>query len=159
MGLITIEQARAHCRVDPDYPAEQLQPYMDGAESDASAYLNRDLFPTQEAFDAALDALPSKAAQASAAYAAAVEAASGIADDDERRSTLEVANLRRSQERESAARVMAGMVSNASVVSAILLTVGSRFANREGTVVGAPATELPLGVKEILRPFRRIMMP
>jgi hypothetical protein len=159
MGLITIEQARAHCRVDPDYPAEQIQPYMDGAESDASAYLNRDLFPTKDSFDAALDALPAKAAAASAAYAAAVEAATEILDIDGRRRAMEVASLRRDTAQDEVAGTMAGMVANASVISAILLTVGSRFANREGTVVGAQVAELPLGVKEILRPFRRVMMP
>lgn len=159
MGLITIEQARAHCRADADVPDAQLQPYIDGAESAACAYLNRAVFGTQGDLDAALDALPAKAATAAQAYADAVEAAASIVDADQRRVTLEVASLRKSISSADATRVMNGIVAAPSVVSAILLTLGSLYSNREAVIVGLQVAELPLGACELLRPYRLVMMP
>ncbi|KRC30679.1 head-tail connector protein [Acidovorax sp. Root217] len=41
------------------------------------------------------------------------------------------------------------------VRSAILLTLGSLYTNREDVVVGVTVAELPLGAKSLLRPKRR----
>ncbi len=44
----------------------------------------------------------------------------------------------------------------AAIVAALLLTAGHLYANRESTVVGVAAQELPLGVKNLLMPFARL---
>ena len=58
MSLLTLAEARAQCRLEDDYPDEQLQPYMDAAEDSAAAYLNRTIYADQTTFDAARAAVP-----------------------------------------------------------------------------------------------------
>ena len=42
----------------------------------------------------------------------------------------------------------------ASIKAAMLLLIGSMFANREQTIVGVIASQLPFGVEQLLRPYR-----
>lgn len=158
MSLLTIDEARAQCRVEADYPAEQLQPYIDGAECDAAAYLNRALFATQTDLDAAMDAVPATMATAGAAYAAALLAADAMTDLDQQQATIDVAETRMSSAREAASRIIHGAVVNPAILAAVRLTLGNLFTNRESVVLGAPV-ELPLGARSLLRHYRRVMMP
>lgn len=48
----------------------------------------------------------------------------------------------------------AGIVINGAIVSAILLSCGHLYANREDVVAGVSVTQLPSGVRELLRPHR-----
>lgn len=48
------------------------------------------------------------------------------------------------------------MVVNDMVRSGILLLLGDLFANREETVTGTIATQLPTGARACLRPYRRM---
>ena len=52
MSIIDIDVARAHLRLEPDYPAQQVQPYLDAAEDAARQFLNRRIFADQAAKDA-----------------------------------------------------------------------------------------------------------
>jgi hypothetical protein len=159
MPVITLDQARAHLRVEPDYPAEQIQAYIAGAESAAAKYLNRTVFPDEGARDAALDAIPAALAAAQVAFDSAVAAADGIVDPTARQATIDVARARLTDAQSAAIRDMNGIVSNPSIVAACLLTVGHLYANRTDVVVGASVAELPNGARSLLRPDRRVMMP
>jgi hypothetical protein len=46
------------------------------------------------------------------------------------------------------------MVATAAAVAAILLILGHLYENREDSVVGASAVELPMGSRALLRPYR-----
>lgn len=54
MALVSLDQARAHCRVDSDYPAEQLEVYLGAAEDHAAAFLNRKVYETADQMAAAV---------------------------------------------------------------------------------------------------------
>lgn len=53
MELVTIEQARTHCRTDM-HDDELLQLYGDAAEGAAQQFLNRRVFPDAATMDAAV---------------------------------------------------------------------------------------------------------
>lgn len=159
MPLLTLDEARAQCRVESDYPAEQIQPYIDGAESDAAAYLNRALFAKQADLDAAMDAVPTAVAAASTAYAAAVVAADAITDINQKQAALDIAEARMQAARDAASMVTNGVVANPAILTAVRLTLSNLFTNREAVVLGVAAVELPLGARTMLRHFRRTMMP
>lgn len=159
MPVITLDQARAHLRVESDYPAEQIQAYIAGAESAAAKYLNRSVFQDETARDAALDAIPATLAAAQAAFDASVAAAQVIADPTAHHATIDVARARLTDAQAAAIRDMHGVVANPSIVAACLLTLGHLYANRTDVVVGASVAELPIGACSLLRPDRRVMMP
>lgn len=69
MQLITLEQARAHCRVDGTADDDILTLYGDAAEEAARQLLNRNIYPDQASLDAAADGT---GIVANAAIAAAV---------------------------------------------------------------------------------------
>ena len=49
MAILTIEKARAHLRVDDDYPESQILDYLEAAEDAAQEFMNRRVFSTTEA--------------------------------------------------------------------------------------------------------------
>lgn len=55
MQLITLEQARAHCRVDGTADDDMLTLYGDAAEEAARQLLNRNIYPDQASLEAAAD--------------------------------------------------------------------------------------------------------
>ena len=159
MAVITLDQARAHLREASDYPEEQIAPYMAGAEDAASQYLNRAIYDDATALNEALAALPAALSVARVAYEAAVEAAQAIENLADRADALAVATATFANARADTGRTLNGIVVNPSIVTAVLLTLGHLFANREDVVVGLTATDLPLGARALLRPYRRVMMP
>lgn len=54
MQLITIEQARLHCRVDAGVDDSMLELYAGAAEEAAQSFLNRRVYPDAEAMAAAV---------------------------------------------------------------------------------------------------------
>lgn len=158
MSLLTIDEARAQCRLESDYPAEQLQPYMDAADDAAAAYLNRTIYADQATLDTARDAVPATLGAAQDAYDASVTSADAIDNDAEAQATLDVASAKLADVKQAANRTINGVVVDASIKAAIRLTLGHLFANREAVVAGV-VMELPLGAQNLLRPKRRVMMP
>lgn len=156
--LINMDEARSHCRVGDFYPPDQLEPYIAAAVDAVQAHLNRRVFVDQAALDAALDALPDMLTEAQAAYAQAVLDAD-MTNATRRESQLSVASMRLASAEQAAQRTLHGIPLNASLKAAILLTLGHLFQSRASVVVGPTPHELPLGVKELLRPYRRVMMP
>lgn len=158
MSLLTLAEARAQCRVEDDYPAEQLQPYMDAADDAAAAYLNRTIYADQAALDTARDAVPATLGTAQDDYDSAVDAADAIANTAQQQASLDLAAVKLAEAQHAAGRTLYGVVVNDSIKSAVRLILGHLFANRESVVTGQ-AVELPMGAQYLLRPYRRVMMP
>lgn len=158
MALVSLAQARAHVRVEDDYPAEQLEPMITGAEDAAQAYLNRAIYESAEALADARSGYVASVAGADAARHAAREAAADL-PPGERTAALQVSEATYRDAIAEASRCIHGLVINGSVQAAILLMLGHLYANRSDVVVGAQAFELPQGAKALLRPYRRVMMP
>lgn len=161
MSLLTIEEARDQCRLEDDYPEEQLQPYVDAAEAIACAYLNRAVFVDANALASAQDAIPGVMTTAGQVYTAAVTVANALSDPDEKAAALEVAEARICAARLNARRTAHGMAANAAVMAAVRLLLGHLFANREDVLTGAraAAVAIPNGAQDLLRPYRMVMMP
>lgn len=162
MPLVTLAQARAHLRVESDYPADQIQVYIDGATDAASRYLNRTIFETAEVRDTAWAALPAELKAAQDDFDAAVEAAEAVEDETQKAAMIEVAAATLAEAKRTADWSLYGVVVSPAMVTAVLMTLGHLFANRESVIVGASgagAAEVPQGARDMLRPFRRVMMP
>lgn len=159
MAILTIDEALAHCRLEADYPAEQILAYMHAAESSVIAYLNRAVFEDQAAFDAALAELPGKVGEAYDTYNAAMQAAMAISNAGQREIMTKMAEEKYQEVQIEAARTIRGVVINGAIFSAMLLTLGNLFQNREADVIGSSAARLPTGVPELLNGFRVVQMP
>ncbi len=103
--------ALSHCRLDSDDEVDLVALYLGAAEDASVAYLNRNVYATQDDLDAAVTA--------------------ETAGDNP-------------------------MVVNNAIKAAILLTVGHLYANREDVVRGVVAQQLPMGARDLLRPWRII---
>ncbi|WP_219209212.1 head-tail connector protein [Variovorax boronicumulans] len=159
MPVVTLDQARAHLRLEADYPADQVEPYIAGAVDAAAQYLNRAIFDDWSSLDAALAALPAARGTARSAYKTAADAAALLEDPADRADALSVAQARLDFVTAETGRVLNGIVVNPSIVTAVLLTLGHLFSNREDVVVGVTATDVPNGARSLLRGDRRVMMP
>lgn len=159
MPLLTIEQCRRQCRVDGDYDDDLLAELLASAEDSAAAELNRAVFADQAELDAAWGELPAAAAAAAAEYATAVAAAAAESDAEKANAMVAVAVAKRDALALARSRALHGIVANASIVGAVRLTLGDLYANRENTVIGATAVQMPAGAKALLRPYRRGMGP
>lgn len=149
MPLVTLEEARAHCRADTE---DSLQLYLDAALDAAQKFLNRRVFGDASELSAAVAILPSRLSEAQEKRDEAVAAAyllDGVARcavkaaaEDELRSVMQEADA-----------IYRGMVVTAAINSAVLLITGHLYRNREA-VVSEPASQLPLGAHELLWPYR-----
>lgn len=152
MSLVTIDAARAHLRVEPDYPADQVQPLIDGAESMAQDFLNRRVFADADQLAAAQAGVPDAIAAAVLARDASLASAQAIADTDHRATYLQAVETTFREALAAQYKVQAGIVLTASIASAIMLLIGHLDQNREA--VSTSATELPLGPRALLMPYR-----
>lgn len=108
--LVTLQEAKNHLRVTHDFEDADITLKLRAAEEMAVKYLDRAVYPSQDALDAAV--------------------AAGAAGPDP-------------------------MVCTDMVRAGILLLLGDLYANREETVAGTIATQLPTGARACLRPLRR----
>ncbi|AWT14349.1 hypothetical protein DM611_08705 [Stenotrophomonas maltophilia] len=159
MGLITVDQARAHARLDEGYPVDQLQAAIDGASDSVMAYLNRTVYESDIALQAARSQYVAVTGAASSERKAAMAAAATLPTVEERRAAERLAESVYSERMRAADRCLDGLVINSSIRSAVLLIFGHLFSNRESVVVGQSVAELPLGATELLRPYRIVQMP
>ena len=63
MSIIALTTAKAHLRLESDYPDDQVQGKLDAAESSAAQFLNRRIFEDQDALNAAVAARWARAAR------------------------------------------------------------------------------------------------
>lgn len=159
MSLLTLDQARAHCRLEPDYPDDQLQPYLDAAESYVIGHLNRAVYADDTALATAQAGMAAAVGTAYTAYQDALTAARAMDNPAQQTAAINIAEAQYAAANQDAARIQRGIVVNGAIEGAILLTLGNLFANREADVVGLQVSALPSGVRELLRPFRTVSMP
>ena len=160
MSLVDLLTAKLHLRLEPDYPDEQVAPYLLAAESAAVQFLNRGVFAAADELSQAIAAAPSQVATALAAWSVTVaEAAVLQATDPNGADALrDGADMALRATRSLAAETRAGIVINDSIRAAILLMLGHLFTNREDSTPGtSPAMPLPNGAQWLLQPFRAHM--
>lgn len=152
MKLITIAQARDHCKADGADDDAMLTVYADAAEAICARLANRSLFATQAELDAAVAGVAATMATAYANYDAAVEVANG--QDDTRIQTMQLAQAQWALDKATvdAEAIIHGIVADADVIDAVLLTTGHLYRNRENvaTGTGAAAVEVPMTAQNIM---------
>lgn len=151
MSIINIDVARAHLRLDPDYPAQQVQPYLDAAEDAARQFLNRRIYADQAALDSAIAAVPAQIAAAREAYEDALEAADALSDDTASQMAREHAQRVWRAAQDEATEIYRGIVLNDQIRAAILLVLANLFENRGDDGKLPP---LSMAAQSLLFPFR-----
>lgn len=154
MGLVTLDEARTHCRADAADDA-YLTEIVEAASLHAEAFLNRRVFVDSAALQAAVGAVPAELEAAAVAYEAAVVAAEAM-ESESRDAHLAYAESALLEARERARATYAGVVVNQAIRAAVLLIVGHLYRNREDVVTGsgAAAAKLPMGAEALLWPWR-----
>jgi hypothetical protein len=153
VSIIALPTAKAHLRLESDYPDDQVQGKLDAAESAAAQFLNRGIFKDAEALETAVAAVPAALVAASAAYQAALAAAGEIEDSVARCAAEAYACRVYRAAQMAASETYAGIVINPQVEAAILLTLGHLFENRQDVQQGTVQL-LPIGATQLLFPFR-----
>lgn len=153
MSLITLAAAKAHLRLESDYPDAQVQGKLDAAESAAAQFLNRRVYADAGALSAAIGAVPAALVAAGTAYQAALTAADEIEDCIAQRAAKGYAARAYRDAQTVACETYAGIVINPQIEAAMLLTLGHLFENRQDVQQGT-LQELPIGATHLLFPFR-----
>lgn len=153
MTIIDLAVARAHLRLEDDYPDDQIERKLAAAESAAAQFLNRQLFASQGALDTAIAAVAAALVTAGEAYATACTAADAIEDAVARCAAREQACRVYRAAQTVARETYDGIVLNAQIEAAILLTLGHLFENRQDVQQGS-VSQLPIGAEQLLFPFR-----
>ena len=147
MNIIDIDVAREHLRLEPDYPAQQVQPYLDAAEDAAMKFLNRRIFADQAAKDAAVAAIDLAAAKR--ALDDAIEAAEALTDPVARQAAIEYAHYVYRQALSEADETFRGVVMNPQIQAGILLIAAHLFERR-----GDAQAAIPEAAYMLLYPYR-----
>lgn len=151
MGLITQDEAMAHCKAD-SADASLVTLYAGAAEESVIEFLNRMVYPDQAALDAALTAVPTEDAAARQTYLDAVEAAAALEDVFDRERAVDAATIAWRAAKWRYMAIYQGMVVNQSIRAAILLRLGHLYRNREEMVDGR--LELDPAIQTLLLPHR-----
>lgn len=147
MNIIDIDVAREHLRLEPDYPAQQVQPYLDAAEDAAMKFLNRRIFADQAAKDAAVAAIDLAAAKR--ALDDAIEASEALTDPVARQAAIEYAHYVYRQALSEADETFRGVVMNPQIQAGILLIAAHLFERR-----GDAQAAIPEAAYMLLYPYR-----
>lgn len=153
MSLVTVAEAKLHLRVDHSEEDTLIQAYINAAEANVQHSLCRYAYADQSALAAAVLAAPAALQSAASAYEAALAAADLIADNTQAEVARNAAGEAYLHALDVAAFTQRGIVINDSIKTAILLTVGSLYENREAVTERA-AYLLPMGIDHLLQPFK-----
>jgi len=154
VSLIDLPTAKAHLRVDDDFPDELVDPYLRAAEIAAQEFLNRRVFSTAGDLAAAIAAVPAQMAAATAARDAALEVAGELEDATERADAIEFAEDVYRLARVRARETRYGIVLDELVQTGVLMIFGHLYENRQDVQAGVSAEEIPMGSKTFLWPRR-----
>lgn len=156
MDIITITQARDHCKTDA-VDDVMLIVYANAAEKVCAQLANRALFVTQAALTTAIDTVPTTMTAAFTAHTNAMTAAASL-DENNRLFAEDKAAAALRSARVAASNIVHGIVADNDIIAAILLTTGHFYRNREEVVVGQAGRpeQVPMAAERIMRWHRRV---
>lgn len=147
MSIVTLADAKLHLRVTGDDENTLIQAHLNAAEQLAASWMGRTLFADQSALTNARAAVQSQLSAATTAYIAAVDAAAALEEETEAGIALDAAEADYQKAQASARMTHAGVVINDLIKSAVLLTVGALYADRE-------LAEPPRAAQHLLQPHK-----
>lgn len=154
MSFVSVNEAKAHLRVDGTDEDVMIGIYINAAELAAIKALDRGVYADSTALQAAMTAAPAALTAATAAKEAAVAAAEAMEDAAEQAAALQVAETTYMRALVAYRQAFDGIVVNDTIKAAVLLIVGHLYANREDVVVGASVASLPHGADYLLQPYK-----
>jgi len=154
--LITLEAAKLHLRVDHDDEDSLITSQIKSAEALSMRFLNRNVYADQIALDAARASAPGLLSAATSAYQVAVSAAEALDDDVEKEVALNAATKQYLDAQAAARMALTGTILAKvdGFESAVLLTVGHLYENREDVVVGASVAQMPIGAQYLIEQYK-----
>ena len=154
MSFVTPSEAKLHLRVDSADEDALIGVYITAAEQMAIALLDRGVYADGTALGVAKAAAPGELDTAIAAYESAIAAAEALADETAKAASIQTAGNGLLRAKVAHRHAMDGMVVNEAIKAAVLLIVGSLYAQREDVVVGVSVAQLPNGAEWLLAPYR-----
>ena len=152
--IVTLPEARLHLRADGTDEDALIGVYIAAAEKSAIALLDRGVYADGTALGVAKAAAPGELDTAIAAYESAIAAAEALADETAKAASIQTAGNGLLRAKVAHRQAMDGMVVNEAIKAAVLLIVGSLYAQREDVVVGMSVEQLPNGAEWLLAPYR-----
>lgn len=154
MSFVSLAEARIHLRVDGTDEDALIVLYINAAEQAAVKAMDRGVYADGTDLQTAMTAAPAALTAATVAKEAAVAAAEAITDSTEKVAALQVAETAYMRALVAYRQAFDGILVNDQIKAAVLLTVGSLYAQREDVVVGASVAALPNGADYLLQPFK-----
>ena len=154
MSLVTTSEAKLHLRVDSADEDALIGVYITAAEQMAIALLDRGVYADGTALGVAKAAAPGELDTAIAACVSAIAAAEALADENAKAASIQTAGNDLLRAQVAHRHAMDGMVVNEAIKAAVLLIVGSLYAQREDVVVGVSVAQLPNGAEWLLAPYK-----
>lgn len=154
MIFVTTSEAKLHLRVDGADEDALIGVYITAAEQMAIALLDRGVYADGTALGVAKAAAPGELDTAIAAYEPAIAAAEALADETAKAASIQTAGNDLLRAKVAHRQAMDGMVVNEAIKAAVLLIVGSLYAQREDVVVGMSVEQLPNGAEWLLAPYK-----
>jgi Phage QLRG family, putative DNA packaging. len=150
LEFITLDEARTHCRADGE-DDDLISLYAEAAEKDAQVSLNRAVFKSADDLATAIAALPATMAAARQARDDALAAADEISDMCDRLEARAVAETTYRGQQFLWSQIRNGIVIDAMIKGAILMTTAHYYQNRANVVAGqgAAAVQVPLNAEWI----------
>lgn len=154
MIFVTTSEAKLHLRVDSADEDALIGVYITAAEQMAIALLDRGVYDDDTALGVAKAAAPGELDTAIAAYESAIAAAEALPGETAIAAAIQTAGHDLLRAKVAHRHAMDGMVVNEAIKAAVLLIVGSLYAQREDVVVGVSVAKLPNGAEWLLAPYK-----
>jgi len=154
MSIVPLSEAKAHLRLEPDFPDAQLAGKLAAAEQRAAHFINRAIFASDTDLQTAIAAVPQQLADAGTAFRAALEAAAALPDQDAALLMKDAAWRAYTAAITAARETASGIVATEDIKAAILLTLGHLFNNVSDVEVGTIVTPMDYGAQYLLMPHR-----
>lgn len=154
MIFVTTSEAKLHLRVDSADEDALIGVYITAAEQMAIALLDRGVYADGTALGVAKAAAPGELTAATTTYTSAIAAAQALEDATEQAAATQAAEYAYLRAKVAHRHAMDGIVVNEAIKAAVLLIVGSLYAQREDVVVGVSVAQLPNGAEWLLAPYK-----